>query len=753
MKERAFFFVIGLLLTSCTYPTHTPLLIDVHLPVERFDRMQCDSIQDCYLQARKTYLKGDHKEAAALLHQLLAEPPGPPWEGRARLLLARTLESSGDSITAVGYYQTAAEELPELGDYILFSVGQLYLDNGQFVRAAAVWEGLHRHYPDSPLKSQALYQAADAYIQAGEGTKAIESFERFLRLFPDDPKVASAFYLLGKAYLQRYETDRAVELFRKVVWQYPQESVAISARVELESLAAQGVVIPAPTPTERFQQAKALYRAARYREAAQAFQESLRSALDPKAREESSLYLGISLVQLRRWPEAMKAFEILLKNHPGRDVAGETLSWFGKAALRQGDLDRLQWVYNTLKAAYPERSERARALWYLAAYYESKKEDQKAIQACWEIIKSFPQDSLAQDAYWRIGWIHYKQGRLQEALKVFDEMMQRYTNTAFRPQVLYWKARLLEDSGSPQRAQEVYTRLCQEHARTFYCHRTRDHQEGNLIQWWDSSSPPILKASQTGLSKVEPETQIPPVLVDDHQYQKARELMLVGFLEEAALEMADVVGRYTNNQPTLLFLADQLYDLGSYNQALRIIRQYFQEALEKGTLTMPDHFWVQAYPLGMMDRITKHIGSDRLNPYLVASIIREESMYDPKAISMAGAVGLMQVMPETGRWVAAQLGLKGFEPDQLFDLDLNIKLGSWYLAHLFEQFKGNLVFTIAAYNAGPDAVTEWIQRGDFQDMDEFIEQIPYSETRLYVKKVLRSYYEYLMQVSAAHPVS
>ena len=249
-------------------------------------------------------------------------------------------------------------------------------------------------------------------------------------------------------------------------------------------------------------------------------------------------------------------------------------------------------------------------------------------------------------------------------------------------------------------------------------------------------------------------TQTPQVLANDHQYKKARELVLVGFLEEAARESATVVGRYTNNQSVLLFLADQLYALGAYDQALRIIRLYFQETLEKGTPTMPDHFWAQAYPLGMMDRIVRLMNSDRLNPYLVASIIREESMYDPKVISRAGAVGLMQVMPETGRWVAGQLGLKGFEPDQLFDQDLNIKLGSWYLAHLFEQFKGNLVFTVAAYNAGPEAVTEWIQRGDFQDMDEFVEQIPFSETRLYVKKVLRSYYEYLfIHVPAASPVS
>jgi len=706
--------------------------------------MECGRIEDCFQQAMRAYRAGDGQRAATLLQDLLTQNPGTLWRSRVQLLLARTLETSNDP-AAARYYEEALSGIPELGDYILFSLGRFYLKRGETLKAAESLESLHSRYPNSFLRPQALYQAAEAYAQRGQEVKAISSFEAFIRLYSDDPKAASAFYFMGKAYLNRGEKDRAVEFFRKVVWQYPQESVALPARDELEGLAAQGVMIPAFTPAERFQQAKALYRATRYREAVQAFQESQESTLDPKTWEESNLYLGISLVQLRRWPEAMKAFESLLKNHPDGDVAGETLSWFGRAALRQGDLDRLRWVYETLKATYPDRVERAKVLWYLAAYYENKKEDQKAIQACREIIMSFPQDSLAPEAYWRMGWIHYKQGRTQEALKVFDEMLERYTNTAFRPQVLYWKARLLESSGDPQMAREVYARLCQEHARTYYCHRTRNRQEGDLIQWRVSSHLSSLEASPTGT---------PQALAHDHQYKKARELALVGFLEEAAQEIATVVGRYTNNQSVLLFLADQLYTLDAYDQALRIIRLYFQETLEKGTPTMPDHFWVQAYPLGMMNRIVRLMGSDRLNPYLVASIIREESMYDPKALSRAGAVGLMQVMPETGRWVAAQLGLKEFEPDQLFDQDLNIKMGSWYLAHLFEQFKGNLVFTVAAYNAGPEAVTEWIQRGDFQDMDEFVEQIPFSETRLYVKKVLRSYYEYLfIHAPAASPVS
>jgi soluble lytic murein transglycosylase len=636
--------------------------------------------------------------------------------------------------------------MPELGDHILFSLGRLYLKQGQLLKSARLFEDLHQRYPQSLLRSEALYQAADVYVQGGEYKKAIEIFEIFLRLYPEDPKAVLALYLLGKAHLNQFDTARAVELFRRVVWQYPQESVAASARMELESLADKGIAIQAFTPGEKIQQAKTLYRAARYSEAVQAFQESLEFTSDPMAREESNLYLGISLVQLRRWSEAMKVFDILLKNRPGSDVAGEALSWFGRAALRQGDLDKLQWVHETLKARYPDRTERAKALWYLVSYYESKNQDQKAIQTCQELIKSFPQDSLAQEAYWRMGWIHYRAGRMQEALQAFDEMLEQYANSTFRPQVLYWKARTLERSGDSRRAQDVYSHLCQDHARSYYCHRTRSRLENDLLQWQVSGGSVSITVDRTELSlwNEKSENLTPEILNGDPQYKKARELMLVAFSEEATQELNTLVGRYTGNRSVLLFLTDQLYALGAYDQSLRIIRLYFQETLDKGAPPMPNRFWEQAYPVGMMDRIVRLSDPDGLDPFVVASIIREESMYGPKAVSRVGAVGLMQVMPETGRWVAGQLGLKEFQPDQLFDPELNIRLGAWYLTHLFKQFKENLVFTIAAYNAGPEAVAEWVQRGEYQDMDEFIEQIPFSETRFYVKRVLRSYYEYVI---------
>jgi soluble lytic murein transglycosylase len=122
-------------------------------------------------------------------------------------------------------------------------------------------------------------------------------------------------------------------------------------------------------------------------------------------------------------------------------------------------------------------------------------------------------------------------------------------------------------------------------------------------------------------------------------------------------------------------------------------------------------------------------------------VAREESAFDSKAVSKVGALGLMQLMPYTGEWVAKRVGLDGFRPELLLDEATNIHLGAWYLGHLIEQFNGNMVLAVASYNAGPEAVGRWAEKG-VGNLDEFIESIPFNETRYFTKKVMRSYHEY-----------
>jgi soluble lytic murein transglycosylase len=188
-------------------------------------------------------------------------------------------------------------------------------------------------------------------------------------------------------------------------------------------------------------------------------------------------------------------------------------------------------------------------------------------------------------------------------------------------------------------------------------------------------------------------------------------------------------------------MAGLLKDFGEYHRALKLVQLTFPDVLERGVSGVPSSFWDLAYPQGLLPAIQAST-TNGVDPYLIAAVIREESVYNPDAVSPAGALGLMQVLPQTGQMIAGRLGGESFSKERLFDPRYNIRMGSWYLGQLAEKFDHNPVYMVAAYNAGPEVVARWIQQFGGIEPDEFIESIPYTETRLYVKRVLRSHREY-----------
>ncbi len=157
----------------------------------------------------------------------------------------------------------------------------------------------------------------------------------------------------------------------------------------------------------------------------------------------------------------------------------------------------------------------------------------------------------------------------------------------------------------------------------------------------------------------------------------------------------------------------------------------------------PDDLWRLAYPQGYWQSVLSYSRKYGQDPYFIEAIIREESQFSSDALSPAGARGLMQVMPATAKWVARRIKLRGYDREKLFDSDMGINIGTWYIGYLIRQFKGDLLLAAAAYNAGPDAVTTWLGKYGYSgERDAFVEAIPFSETRAYVKKVLRNYNEY-----------
>ncbi|MGI6143631.1 MAG: lytic transglycosylase domain-containing protein [bacterium] len=152
-------------------------------------------------------------------------------------------------------------------------------------------------------------------------------------------------------------------------------------------------------------------------------------------------------------------------------------------------------------------------------------------------------------------------------------------------------------------------------------------------------------------------------------------------------------------------------------------------------------FWRLLYPIHYEEIIFRYSRQFGVDPYLVTAVIRVESKYYPRALSSMGAVGLMQIMPETGQWVAENLGLEDFTPDSLYDPEINICIGTWYLASLQQEF-GDLALVLAAYNGGRGNVKRWLEKQKAEGKTAGLEGFPFPETRSYVVKVLNNYKRY-----------
>ncbi|MFN7133987.1 MAG: lytic transglycosylase domain-containing protein, partial [Myxococcales bacterium] len=237
-------------------------------------------------------------------------------------------------------------------------------------------------------------------------------------------------------------------------------------------------------------------------------------------------------------------------------------------------------------------------------------------------------------------------------------------------------------------------------------------------------------------------------LTSDRHFQAALELMRIGFTQPARDELMAVDRarlRADRDPEPLRLVVLLLHEVGDVRGAHAVARVDLKRDLAGRPTEESAQLWRIAYPLAFRDLIETHCGTAKVEPDLMQALMREESALDPRAHSWAGAVGLCQLMIPTAREVARDLKLNiRISGPQLFDPDLNIRLGSTYFAKLMKRWNGNLALSIASYNAGAGAVNRWLKDRPNHQLDEFVEEIPIAETRNYVKRVLKSYNTYRM---------
>jgi soluble lytic murein transglycosylase len=347
------------------------------------------------------------------------------------------------------------------------------------------------------------------------------------------------------------------------------------------------------------------------------------------------------------------------------------------------------------------------------------------------LLKEYPKGLWTDVALWLRGWLAYKERDLGGALAAWERLVVEEPGSRLKAAALYWRGRALEAAKKVREAAEVYrTILRRTPDQNYYVFRARDRL-GRL-----GKAPPPLTAPAEGLAK-------PALASNTLRARKARALRDLGLPDEAAEEYSGLVRGHLDDRTGLAEACGAFLEMERYDKAVgvgrHLLRLFFVQREGKPPI---QGFWQCTYPLGYWPLVQGNAQQQGLDPLLVLALIREESAFAPQVVSAAGARGLMQLMSYTAEQVARTRGSGPVPTSPLEEPEVNIRLGTMHLAELLQDYGGNVRLALAAYNAGATQVRRWQEKYGFTDEEEFTEDIPYSETRNYVKRVLGSYERY-----------
>jgi soluble lytic murein transglycosylase len=467
----------------------------------------------------------------------------------------------------------------------------------------------------------------------------------------------------------------------------------------------------------------------------------------------------------KRWREASTEFASLLPKLSGVDhqradlrivqsevELGGKLEQLGEIPLADPELDAerifsMEQAHRGLKLEaqlledvdqlvkrYPQKSWTADALFGAGNFYWVNLDRARASEYYRRSLDISPDGKNAASAEWRLAWTAYMD-RKPEAADMLESYVRRFPLSSYVQDALYWLGRSYERTGHPEQARNFYLAGANRFPLTYFgakaARRLRPEPDGigaspvdpAELQFTIPAAPPVPALDQ------------PVAAAAEERQARAQALSDIGFDSSAELEYRAAYA--TTRAPKFLIdAAGAAIAAGHYGAGMAAVRQAIPQLEARRIADIPNDAWRAAFPLPYELNLRSAAARNQLDPMLVAGLIRQESAFEPKALSHAGAIGLMQVEPETAFKMAHQLKVR-YARTRLTDPGYNLQLGSRYLANLIESF-GTPEAALAAYNAGEDHVMEWTTGQNYLETAEFVESIPFTETREYVQIVIRN---------------
>jgi soluble lytic murein transglycosylase len=399
-------------------------------------------------------------------------------------------------------------------------------------------------------------------------------------------------------------------------------------------------------------------------------------------------------------------------------------------ARNRKDNAEQQRIVTQMESEFPQSQWLAEALFSSGNMYMLLKDYAAAANYYGYLAAHFPDNKNASAAHWRAGWLNYRERNYADAERLFDEQIKLYPSSKETASALYWRGRLYEvQDHKPANAAANYRTLVRAYQHFFYGQLARQRLAALGNQ--QAVSQPQLDRFQA----------VPVPHLDESFPVASPHLAKAHLLANAGLKdyIAQEIAADPDSSSWSALAEAQIYaSYGESYRAMRALKRALPYAATASIKSIPLVYWRILFPEPYWDTIKAESAKNNLDPYLVASLIRQESEFNPSVVSHANAYGLMQMLPSVGKAMAREEGISHFETFQLLDPATNIRLGTRYLRKTLEKFGGVTEFALAAYNAGDDRVVDWQAAGPYQGIDEFVESIPFTETREYVEGILRN---------------
>ncbi len=609
--------------------------------------------------------------------------------------------------------------LGRIDDYLAFFQASTLAGLSQHAEAVAALEPVWRQQPVSPVTGRAALLAAKSFLAMGRAAEAARLLEKYeSQLAQPQGDFASA-----AAWLAAGDRGKAGTYFSRVYFRYPQSAEAGKIGAEWRG---QG------SPSDYWMRADRSGAGQ-----AAAVRTELQTAAEGWSQEDRELaqVKGWELAfKAKRYAEARQALAALTPTTPAADAER---SWWLYQTARRMDLqaDRLA-AFDRLEKDHTGSARHLEAL--LAEGYRHLNENNFAeyepiYRAC---VTHYERDAKAPFCHWKLVWSSYLRRR-GDAEALLREHLQRFPQSEKANSALYFLGRLAGRRGDYGTARFFYETVRSQFPNTYYALIAADRLHDPQVR--AAALPVDVNLLMDGLKwPRRPAFSSVEAHGANARRERAALLAMAGLDNYAEFELR--MGAREESAPIGLAmdLADHMTKVGQTDKGLRYIK-----GLLPGYLWFPwegagDRFWRLAFPMPFQGDVEKYAREHDVDPYVVAGLIRQESEFNPKVVSRANAYGLTQILPSTGRELSRRAGLRAFQTSMLFDPAVNLRLGTYYLKILLKSFSGRWEDVLAAYNGGGSRVTKWRRFGTFEEQAEFIETIPFDETREYVQSVLRN---------------